>query len=1171
MSTDIRADALERRLQNLYASDPQFAAARPDAAVSAAIERPGLRLPQLVQTVMDGYANRPALGQRAVQLVKDPDTGRTTAELLPRFETITYRELWQRAGAIASAWTNKPIRPGDRVCVLGFTSVDYTILDVALIRLGAVAVPLQTSAALTQLVPIVAETEPSIIAASIDHLSDAVELVLTGHTPTRLVVFDHRPEVDDQREAVEAARDRLAKAGSGVIVETLANVVARGERLPAAASFIPDEPDPLALLIYTSGSTGAPKGAMYPERLVTNFWHRSWGGWFGPDTVPSIVLSFMPMSHGLGQLILFGALGSGGTAYFAARSDLSTLFEDLALVHPTDLNTVPRVWEMLFQAYQSELNRRSGDGSDKAALEAEVMAELCRKLVGPRVLSAMTSSAPISPELRAWVEAFLGMHLMEGYGPTEAGPILVDGQVQRSAVTDYTLADVPELGYFHTDRPHPRGELLVKTQNMFAGYYKRPEVTSGVYDEDGYYCTGDIFTEVAPGQFQFTDRRNNVIKLSQGEFVAVSKVEAVFGDSPLIRQVYLYGNSARPYLLAVVVPTQEALSRWHPDELKPLISQSLQDVVKKTGLRSYEVPRDFIIETTPFTAENGLLTGIGKMARPKLKERYGERLEQLYADLAEGQANDLLELRRDGANRPVLETISRAAAALLGASVGDLRPDAHFSDLGGDSLSALTFANLLHEIFDIDVPVGVIISPATDLQGIADYIDTQRQPGVKRPTFASVHGHDAAEVHARDLALDKFIDQKTLATAATLPGPSGQVRTVLLTGATGFLGRFLALEWLERLAPVGGKLICLVRAKDDAAAGERLDKTFDSGDPALLAHFRHLAGEHLEVLVGDKGQANLGLDQQTWQRLADTVDLIVDPAALVNHVLPYSELFGPNVVGTAELIRIALTTKLKPYTYVSTVGVPMLAVPPFHEEDADVRVLNPSRPINDSYANGYNNSKWAAEVLLREAHDQWGLPVAVFRCDMILADTRYAGQLNVPDVFTRTMLSVVATGIAPGSFYELDANGNRQRAHYDGLPVDFIAEAIATLGAGMENGYQTYHVLNPYDDGIGFDQFVDWLNEAGYPIQRIADYNDWLQRFETAMRALPERQRQHSVLPLLHYYQHPEKPLRGALASTERFHAAVQEAKVGPDKDIPHITAELIVKYMTDLQLLGLL
>jgi fatty acid CoA ligase FadD9 len=1170
MSTDTAQQHLTRRIQELYATDAQFAAARPDEAVSAAMERPGLRLAQLVQTVMNGYAERPALGQRAAQLVKDPETGRTTAELLPRFDTITYRELWQRAGAVASAWTNKPVRPGDRVCVLGFTSVDYTVIDVALIRLGAVAVPLQTSAALAQLASIVAETEPGIIAASIDHLSDAVELVLTAHTPTRLVVFDHHPEVDDEREAVEAARDRLAKAGSPVIVETLADVVARGERLPAAEPVVSVEPDPLTLLIYTSGSTGTPKGAMYPERLVANFWHGS-TRWFGTDVVPSIVLSFMPMSHGLGQLVLFGALGNGGTAYFAAKSDLSTLLEDLALVHPTDLNTVPRVWDMLFQAYQSELNRRSADDADQAALEAEVIAEMRGTLVGPRVLSAMTSSAPIPPELRAWVEAFLDMHLMEGYGPTEAGNLLLDGHIQRPAVTAYKLADVPELGYFHTDRPHPRGELLVKTQNMFAGYYKRPEVTAGVYDEDGYYRTGDIVAQIGTDQFVIVDRRNNVIKLSQGEFVAVAKVEAAFGDSPLVHQMYVYGNSARPYLLAVVVPTEDVVAGHDTDELKPLISQSLQDVAKAAGLQSYEVPRDFIIETSPFTVENGLLTGIGKMARPKLKERYADRLEQLYADLAKGQANDLIELRRNGANRPVLETISRAAAALLGAAPGDLRPDAHFNDLGGDSLSALTFANLLREIFDIDVPVGVIVSPATDLQRIADYIENQRQPGVKRPTFASVHGRDATEVHARHLTLDKFIDEKTLATAPTLPDPNGQVRTVLLTGATGFLGRFLALEWLERLSLVGGTLICLVRAKNDAAAQDRLDKTFDSGDPALLAHYRQLAGEHLEVIVGDKGEANLGLDQQTWQRLADTVDLIVDPAALVNHILPYSELFGPNVVGTAELIRLALTTKIKPYNYVSTIGVPLLGVSPFHEEDADVRVIGPTRKVDDSYANGYNNSKWAGEVLLREAHDRCGLPVAVFRCDMILADTRYAGQLNVTDVFTRTMLSLVATGIAPGSFYELDATGNRQRAHYDGLPVDFIAEAIATLGVGIENGYQTYHVLNPYDDGIGFDQFVDWLNEAGYPIQRIADYNDWLQRFETAMRALPESQRQHSVLPLLHYYQHPDKPLCGALASTERFREAVQEAKVGPDKDIPHVSAELIVKYITDLQLLGLL
>ena len=169
--------------------------------------------------------------------------------------------------------------------------------------------------------------------------------------------------------------------------------------------------------------------------------------------------------------------------------------------------------------------------------------------------------------------------------------------------------------------------------------------------------------------------------------------------------------------------------------------------------------------------------------------------------------------------------------------MSDLTPDAHFTDLGGDSLSALTFGNLLREIFDIDVPVGVIVSPANDLQAIANYIEGERH-GTKRPTFAAVHGRDAVEVHATDLTLDKFLDEATLAAAADLPKVGSEVRTVLLTGATGFLGRYLALEWLERLNLVGGKLICLVRATDDAAARERLDKTFDSGDQEILRHYR---------------------------------------------------------------------------------------------------------------------------------------------------------------------------------------------------------------------------------------------------------------------------------------------------------------------------------------------
>jgi fatty acid CoA ligase FadD9 len=1161
MSIDSREARLERRIADLYSNDEQFAAAKPDQAVAEAAEQPGLRLPDVVRVVMEGYADRPALGQRAVEFVTGAD-GRTTADLLPRFDTVTYGQLWERVRAAAAALNGQPVQSGDRVAILGFTSVDYAVVDTALTQLGAVSVPLQTSAPLTQLRPIIAETEPSLIASSIDYVADAVELIKSGPAPARLVVFDYRPEVDAQREALESAVAALA--ASSVTVETLGDVLERGaaSNSPSIVAEGPgSDADPLALLVYTSGSTGAPKGAMYPQSKVANMWRSAANSQWDENhgVVPAITLSFLPMSHVMGRGGLFGTLASGGTVYFAARSDLSTFLDDLALTRPTQMFFVPRIWDVLYQEYVSQTDR--GASTD----------ELRQSMLGGRFVTAKTGSAPISPELKEWVEDFLDMHLVEGYGSTEAGSVFVDGKILRPPVIDYKLVDVPDLGYFGSDVPHPRGELLVKSDQLFPGYYKRPEVTAEVFDADGYYRTGDIVAELGPDQVRYVDRRNNVLKLSQGEFVAVSKLEATFGDSPLVRQIYVYGNSARPYLLAVVVPAEDALSRYSADELKSAISSSLKEQARVAGLQSYELPRDFIVETTPFTMENGLLTGIRKLAWPRLKERYGPELEQLYADLADGQAGELRALRQSGADRPVLETVSRAASALLGAAASDVAADAQFTDLGGDSLSALTFANLLHDIFDVDVPVGVIVSPASDLAAIAAYVEAERAGGSKRPTFAAVHGRDATEVHASDLTLDKFIDANTLAAATSLPGPASEVRTVLLTGATGFLGRYLALDWLERMDMVDGKVICLVRAKDDAAARERLDKTFDSGDPKLLAHYRELAAEHLEVFAGDKGEANLGLTDATWQRLADTVDLIVDPAALVNHVLPYRELFGPNALGTAELIRIALTTKVKPFVYVSTIGVGAGIEPGKFTEDGDVRLISATRQVDDTYANGYGNSKWAGEVLLREAHDLCGLPVSVFRCDMILADTTYAGQLNLPDMFTRMMLSLVATGVAPKSFYELDAKGNRQRAHYDGLPVEFIADAISTLGERVASGFETYHVMNPHDDGIGMDQFIDWLVDAGYPIRRIDSYADWLQRFETTLRALPERQRQASLLPLLHNYQRPGHPINGAMAPTARFRAAVQDAKIGPDKDIPHVSAPVIVKYATDLELLGLL
>jgi fatty acid CoA ligase FadD9 len=1155
-------ERIARRAADLYGNDGQFAAAKPDPAVLEAARRPGLRLVEILQTFIDGYGDRPALGHRARELVTDPVTGRTSTRLLPRFDTITYRELWAQVKAIASAWDQDSIGTGDFVATIGFASPDYLTIDLVCSYLDLVSVPLQHTASLAQLRPIIAEVQPRVIAVGAEYLDLAVESAVSSDSLQHLVVFDHQPDDDHYRESLERARRYLHDTGRPVVVETLAEVIERGAALPARQPHIGADSERLAMIYYTSGSTGRPKGAMYTERMVAALWTTS--AFAVTYEAPVFNVNFMPLNHIGGRLPLITSFQAGGTSYFVPESDLSTLFEDWALVRPTEIMLVPRVVDMLFQRYSSAVDRLRADGADNDIAEGEAADELRNQVLGGRVLTGLVGTAPLAGEMKAFLDSCLSIHVVDFYGSTELGVVFKDGIVARPPVIDYKLVDVPELGYFSTDQPYPRGELLVKSQSASPGYYKRPEVTAEVFDADGYYHTGDVVAEIAPDHLAYVDRSKNVLKLAQGEFVAVANLEAVFAGAPWVRQIFVYGNSERANLLAVIVPSQQALARFDGAALKAALHESLRQTAKAAQLQSYEVPVDFLIETEPFSAANGLLSGVGKLLRPSLKHRYGKRLEQLYADLAAAQVDGLRALRDAASDTPVIDTVTRAARTVLGS---DVHADEHFTDLGGDSLSALTFSNVLVDIFAVDVPVGVITSPANNLRDIAKHIEAQRGSGARRPTFAAVHGPGATAMRASDLTLEKFIDAKTLAQAPGLPRTTDEPNTVLLTGANGWLGRFLALEWLQRLSQTGGRLITVVRGSDAERARARLERAFDSGDRELLRHFGELAADHLEVLAGDIGDSDLGLDKATWDWLAKHVDLIVHPAALVNHVLPYPQLFGPNVVGTAELIRLAITTRIKPVVYLSTVAVAM-TVENF-TEDTDIRKISPVRPIDDTYANGYANSKWAGEVLLREANDLCGLPAAVFRSDMILAHTSYVGQLNVTDAFTRLIFSLLSTGIAPRSFYQTRASGKPRRAHYDGLPVDFVAEAIAAIRPA--DGYHSYDVVNPHDDAISLDTFVDWLIDAGHTIQRIDDYPTWLARFETALRALPEKQRQQSLLPLLGAYGKPEKPIRGAVAPAEVFHAAVRRAKVGADKDIPHISATLIDKYVSDLQHLGLL
>lgn len=1168
---------LAERIAALRVDDREFAAAIPSATVADGMRRAAESLAGTIAAAMTGYTDRPALAQRAREVVTDPATGRATLELLPRYDAITYGELWARVGALAGAWTtgvSGGFEAGDFVAVLGFTGIDYATIDLTCMVLGAVSVPLPRSASAAHLAPVVDETRPRILAADVESVGIAVDVVLRSDSIERLVVFDYDGRVDDQRETLTAVVDRLR--GRATVV-TLSDELERAQGRLATGLPINSDPERLAGLIYTSGSTGTPKGAMYTEGMLTQMWQRSRGGMTnagasGDAPLPTIVLHYMPMSHANGRSWLVSGLASGGIGFFVGRSDLSTLFEDISLARPTVLSLVPRICDMVFQLYQIELEQYAGQGKEDDSNRAAARAEIRDRLLGGRILSALCGSAPLSRQMREFTESVLGILVTDCYGSTETGrPVVVNQQVRRPPVVDYKLVDVPELGYFQTDRPHPRGELRLKSDGMVRGYYRQPEVTARAFDEEGYYRTGDIMAEVAPDRLVYVDRINSVVKLSQGEFVEISRLEALYSSSPCIEQIYLYGSSEQAFLLAVVVPDFARIGSSDTGEVRAAVSESIRRLAAEAEVKPYEIPNDFLLEPDRFSVANGLLSGVGKHLRPELKARYGEILESRYKEIADRRTGLFAQVRATGDSRPTLDTVTDTAQVALGLRSPECQPDQSFTDLGGDSLSAHTFSTMLGQVFGIDIPIQAIIGPEATLTGVAAYVDTVRGSEVSRPSFASVHGSGSSQVSAADLTLDAFIDAGTLDRATTLPRAADSTRTVLLTGANGFLGRFLCLEWLERFAPTGGKLICLARGRDNAAARQRIDDAFKGGSAELAERYRTLADRHLEVLAGDVSAPRLGLRDADWDRLAGTVDQIVHSAALVNHVLPYAQLFEPNVVGTAELTRLALTTRRKRFSYISTVGVAMLPDGSFIGEDVDIRAASAVRPLDDTYANGYATSKWAGEVLLRQAHDHCGLPVGVFRSDMILAHSRFAGQLNVPDRFTRLLLSVVATGVAPRSFYPMDADGERRRAHYSGLPVDFTAAAVTSLGEKVREGYSTYNAVNNHDDGISLDQFVDWLIELGCRINRIDDYQDWRSRFEIALKTLPERQRKHSLLPLIHAYDTPARPLSGALVPAERFHATVRECGVGGDQGVPHLSMQLIEKYVTDLKLLALL
>ena len=275
----------------------------------------------------------------------------------------------------------------------------------------------------------------------------------------------------------------------------------------------------------------------------------------------------------------------------------------------------------------------------------------------------VSGSAPLAANVMTFFRILLGIPISEGYGQTEGSAIATlshhDDYASAGHVggpcggVEITLFDVPDMGYYHTDTEHDgkpcqgRGEICVRGPSVFKGYYKDEAKTKETIDSEGWLHSGDVGIWRPDGNLQIVDRKKNLFKLAQGEYVAPEKIENIVTRSPLIAQCFVHGDSLQTSLVAIIVPDEEVVMPRYgkqpgmsgksfadicrTKELKQDVLKDLQKFSREGGLHGFEIVKAIYIESSPFEVDNDLLTPTFKLKRQQCKIRYQKEIDRMYA------------------------------------------------------------------------------------------------------------------------------------------------------------------------------------------------------------------------------------------------------------------------------------------------------------------------------------------------------------------------------------------------------------------------------------------------------------------------------------------------------------------------------------------------------------
>ena len=783
------------------------------------------------------------------------------------------------------------------------------------------------------------------------------------------------------------------------------------------------QPSDVAYVLHTSGSTGRPKGVVIEHASLASFVLAMQQLLPASAREPWLALTTLAFDISILELLFPLAIGAE-TRVGTAPSLRSGEHEPFAVLRMLGREV------RCFQCTPSLARLLLEDADGRAFL-----AGLSLLLVGGESLPVWLA--------RALCSAVTGA-VFNMYGPTETTVWSSAARLSAEAawvpigqpIANTKLRVVDDTGC--DVAPGLSGELWIGGAGLAREYLQRPDETAARFvsrDGQRFYRTGDLVrmrvVEEAGREahaLEWLGRMDRQIKLA-GNRIELGEIEGVLTQHPFARECAMIteGSGAEERLVAFVVPDTESMADaiTGRDTFTGIFShQQIEAVLlawAEQKLPAYMLPaRMVFLDGLPRTASGKTdrralaeLAARARVAAPALSERPVTREEKLLASLW-------------------TEVLARA-------EVG--RYDDFFA-LGGTSFAAVLLASRARK-------QGIVLAPSTVLA---------------HPTLAAQALQISVVVMQREArALEEDVHLADLPEArGTAAWPPKQV---VLTGATGFLGAHLLIELQASLE---AEVVCLIRARDDHAARERLERSLETWGLGSRVQWRLT-----RCLAADLTLPRFGLSDEEWQLLAERADLVVHNAADVNFALGYDELRAANVGGTRTAIALAAEGKRKPLHYVSTIAIT-------EARDPGTRVDEGTPlPRCDRLLDGYSQSKWVAEGIVRLAADR-GLDATCYRAGPLVLDRAPKG-----DALAEALATVARSGIA-------FATRGRGIPHLS--RVDDTARAIVTLALDRTRRARVEHVVSP--QRLAAAELLSWIREWGFEVTELSD-EEWLARIDS--------------------------------------------------------------------------